>query len=246
MATARLLIVDDEPANLSLLSRILEEKYDIFSATDPLKALEFLKTAPPIDLVLSDIEMPEMRGPDLLREVCRISPATAGVLMSGNEEALSELPAGTRFLRKPFSPYELRTLVELVLKEARELAAALAGEREKSKALIDQARRLRFESREARRETARIRNRLRVTLDLPSVPALPEQGIDTIICSSCAGELLSTVQVCNYCSQPIGLHTIVREGHLYGIAHDGEIRMHGLDLRKAQEITFFLNGIAKD
>src|ERR1035438_3622341 len=60
------LVVDDTPANLSLLSNLLKDQYRIKVANNGIKALELAAAAPP-DLVLLDIMMPEMDG----YEVCR-------------------------------------------------------------------------------------------------------------------------------------------------------------------------------
>jgi putative two-component system response regulator len=61
-----ILVVDDTPANLSLISNLLKEHYRIKVANNGFKALELAHAAPP-DLVLLDIMMPDMDG----FEVCR-------------------------------------------------------------------------------------------------------------------------------------------------------------------------------
>lgn len=63
---ATILLVDDVPANLSLLSGILRDDYRIQLATSGPKALELVEAAAP-DLILLDIMMPEMDG----HEVCK-------------------------------------------------------------------------------------------------------------------------------------------------------------------------------
>jgi DNA-binding NtrC family response regulator len=144
METARLLIVDDKPEILNLVSRVLRDRYEVFSASSPRNALEIVKTKPLIDLVLSDVEMPEMRGPELINEVIEISPSTAVMLMSGNEEIQTDLPANILFLRKPFSSQELHASVEAAL--------AVAG----NAALIEQHARLNCELNEGIFKSAKI------------------------------------------------------------------------------------------
>jgi len=62
-----ILIVDDIPANIDILSAILKENYTVKAATSGLKALGIAESATPPDLVLLDVMMPDMDG----YEVCR-------------------------------------------------------------------------------------------------------------------------------------------------------------------------------
>ena len=61
-----ILIVDDTPDNLKLLSGLLKESYRVKVANNGRKALEIAATAPVPDLILLDVVMPEMDG----YEVC--------------------------------------------------------------------------------------------------------------------------------------------------------------------------------
>lgn len=111
----RILIVDDEPSTLHLMTRILEERYEILPASGPWSALEIIRNKSQIDLIISDMEMPDMRGADLLIEIHRLFPSIKGVLMSGNADLLGELPMGVPFLKKPFSTTELFEVIETAL-----------------------------------------------------------------------------------------------------------------------------------
>ncbi|MEI7670947.1 MAG: two-component system response regulator [Deltaproteobacteria bacterium] len=103
------LVVDDTPANLSLLTNLLRERYRVKVASSGAKALELATTAPP-DLILLDIMMPEMDG----YEVCRrlkddtrtlripIIFLTAKTSMEDEEEGL--LMGAVDFIHKPISP----------------------------------------------------------------------------------------------------------------------------------------------
>jgi DNA-binding NtrC family response regulator len=157
--------VDDEPIILNLIAKALEPKYEVLVSKSPRHALELLRTTPPIDLVLSDVEMPEMRGTDLLREVHRISPTTASVMMSGNESVVKETPDGARFLAKPFSLDELQIVVESLLAESRALTSSVAEERQRLNISIQQTRQLRRETRDVRQESGRIRKKLAERLE---------------------------------------------------------------------------------
>ncbi len=67
----RILVVDDEPANITLMGNILEGSYDIFVAMDGEDGLRIARSLPPPDIILLDIMMPGMDG----YEVCRILQA---------------------------------------------------------------------------------------------------------------------------------------------------------------------------
>lgn len=111
MSTATILIVDDEPLVLELAERALARSgYDVLAVQSGPEALEILKQKRPIDLVLSDVVMPGMSGPELLKSVKQLSPSTAAVLMSGYLSA-DQIDAAVPFVRKPFS---LPTLVGTV------------------------------------------------------------------------------------------------------------------------------------
>ena len=66
-AKARVLVVDDTPANLALISGLLTEKYKLSVANSGEKALRLAAGAPAPDLILLDVMMPVMDG----YEVCR-------------------------------------------------------------------------------------------------------------------------------------------------------------------------------
>ena len=61
-----ILLVDDDPANIQIAREILKDTYKTRIATSGSKALQLVKVAPPPDLILLDVNMPEMDG----HEVC--------------------------------------------------------------------------------------------------------------------------------------------------------------------------------
>ena len=69
----KILIVDDEPDMLKLLSMILKEKtpYDITTTNNPLEALELVKKGA-FDLVISDLKMPGLDGIELIDAVKQV------------------------------------------------------------------------------------------------------------------------------------------------------------------------------
>ena len=78
MSTPRVLVVDDEPAVLRLVSKALSVRgYEVYAAASPMQALHLARAAPCFDLVVSDVIMPEMCGPELVRRISRICPHAA-------------------------------------------------------------------------------------------------------------------------------------------------------------------------
>jgi len=117
MAMARVLVVDDEPGVLRFVSTALSRRgYQVESADHPRQALNIAKTAPPFDLVLSDVIMPEMCGPQLVKQIAAICPKAAIVLMSGHL-GCEELPGNSRFIGKPFLLPDLFKVVEQALED---------------------------------------------------------------------------------------------------------------------------------
>ncbi len=156
MATARVLIVDDEPPILELAARALGAAgYDVLRASTPARALELVRGEHPIDLVLSDVVMPEMQGPQLVTEIRRVSPSTGAVLMSGYVGA-AEVPADVPFLVKPFSPRDLIATVQRALAALAALREDAERARKKSQALSLESQRLCAETREVTRQTEKI------------------------------------------------------------------------------------------
>lgn len=107
---------NDEPSVLRLVAGALSlQGYEVHAAPHPVQALELAKMASPcFDVVVSDVIMPEMCGSELVRNIKRISPNTAVVLMSAHisSEALPEYAA---FISKPFRIEDLYSVVEKAL-----------------------------------------------------------------------------------------------------------------------------------
>lgn len=111
-AKPRVLVVDDQPANVRLLEAILEPRgYDVRTASSGAEALAAID-ADDTDLVLLDIVMPGMDGYAVCRAI-RERPATAYlpvvmVTASGDEQKIQALEAGADdFLTKPINKSEL-------------------------------------------------------------------------------------------------------------------------------------------
>ena len=119
--TATVLLVEDEEAVRRGGKRMLETRgYTVHEAASGLEALDIIKElGGDIDIVVSDVVMPEMDGPSLLREVRKEYPDLKFVFVSGYaEDAFAKnLPENAQFgfLPKPFSLKQLATVVKEVI-----------------------------------------------------------------------------------------------------------------------------------
>src|SRR3954466_1751341 len=75
---SKILVVDDTPDNLFLMSALLEDKYELVTASSGAQALEIARSAEPPELILLDIMMPEMDGYEVMRRL-RKDSCTASI-----------------------------------------------------------------------------------------------------------------------------------------------------------------------
>ncbi len=118
---ATVLVVDDEPVVLRAVGRQLRSLgYEVLEAGSGGAALERLaQHRGAVDLLLSDVLMPGMNGPDLVRRVQALRPGTPVLLMSGYYgDDLPDSPSlalSVPLLRKPFTRDELAAAVAAAL-----------------------------------------------------------------------------------------------------------------------------------
>ncbi len=116
----KVVLVDDEPGVLRALTLLLQAlKCHVSPFGNPGEALSYLVTRPPVDLVLSDMRMPEFSGAQLLAKLRQSDPVVPFILMSGHashEEVSEARTLGLQgFISKPFTPVQLAELVARVL-----------------------------------------------------------------------------------------------------------------------------------
>lgn len=126
---ARVLVVDDEPAVLAIVRQLLSDRYDVRFATSGARALALAEAAPP-DLVLLDVEMPDMDGYAVCRQIratagCEETPVmflTARATVEDEERGFAS--GAVDYVLKPISPAVLRARVQtqLALRRAVQLA----------------------------------------------------------------------------------------------------------------------------
>ena len=107
-----ILVVDDEAGVRVMIARMLSlAGYQVVSAQSGEEAMEIAKDyAAPLELLLTDVRMPGMSGPELVEELVKIRPGIRVMYMSAYSRDV--LPAGVRDTDIPFltKPFTMRTL----------------------------------------------------------------------------------------------------------------------------------------
>ncbi|MEW5984452.1 MAG: sigma-54 dependent transcriptional regulator [Acidobacteriota bacterium] len=111
----RILVVDDEASLRELLDIMLRrEGYAVLLAEDGRTALSILEREP-VDLLISDIKMPDISGVEVLREAKRLDPDIVGIMITAfasTDTAVEALRLGAYdYISKPFDIEELRAKV---------------------------------------------------------------------------------------------------------------------------------------
>ena len=128
MPQPTILIVDDNPENLTLLGELLRERYKVRAANSGPRALQLAVQAPLPDLILLDIMMPGMSGFEVLEQLrlddqTRDIPVIITTAMSGTDDEQHGLVLGAvDYLTKPLKPAIVlaRVHTHLELKRARD------------------------------------------------------------------------------------------------------------------------------
>ena len=121
MVIASALIIDDDADVRKMLTSILEDDgYSVeavYNGREAIKACEKL----PFDVALVDINLPDVKGTELLHELKRIQPRMVKIIVTGEPsvenavKALYEKADG--FITKPFDPHELLDTVRRLIAE---------------------------------------------------------------------------------------------------------------------------------
>jgi two-component system, cell cycle sensor histidine kinase and response regulator CckA len=112
-----ILLVDDEEGVRRLVLAVLRSNgYDVLEAGNgPAALTAYEKNAHKIDLVLTDVVMPQMSGFDLGRQLSDRAPGLKILYMSGYRDNFADAEAQRAFLHKPFTPDDLLAKVREVL-----------------------------------------------------------------------------------------------------------------------------------
>ncbi len=136
---AKILVADDE-ADLEVLIKqkfrrqIREAQYEFLFALNGLEALERLKENPDIDMVLTDINMPEMDGLTLLQRIHELNPILQSVIVSAYGDMDNIRTAMNRgafdFITKPVNFEDLEITMKKTLEHVKGLRATLKAIKE--------------------------------------------------------------------------------------------------------------------
>ncbi|SRR5579884_3702113 len=126
-----ILCVDDNEQSLSVRKVMLETRgYRVLTALTAADALQIFKSNS-VDLVLSDLIMPDFDGRQLIKEIKTLSPQTPAILFSGKITVFSydEMPADVFLPKGMYAPVELLERIRLMLVRKRgPKRAARSGE----------------------------------------------------------------------------------------------------------------------
>ena len=116
----RILVVDDEENARVALSKILtHDGYEVSSAGNGLEALNFLRSND-VELIITDLNMPEMNGLMFLRELNRSYPTSKVIMITAYGEVESYLEAITlgafEYINKPVKYDDLKKIIDKISK----------------------------------------------------------------------------------------------------------------------------------
>ncbi len=121
MASARILVADDEPNLRRVLSAILSrEGYEVRQAADGAEALERLDSS--VDVVITDLKMPRIDGMKVLQTVSAEYPKIPVIMITAFgsvDNAVAAVKAGAfDYIEKPFEQEQIRQIVEKAVRQA--------------------------------------------------------------------------------------------------------------------------------
>jgi DNA-binding NtrC family response regulator len=115
MGTTKILLVDDDTKVLDLISRFLGEAgHQVVTSDSGNQALKRLKKGR-FDLVISDVDLRDLRGTDLLKRIKRVDPSIPVILVSASDDVQKKdqaLSLGAFYYL--FKPFELDFLLGIV------------------------------------------------------------------------------------------------------------------------------------
>ncbi len=118
----KILIAEDDEMSAMLLTIIVKDlRKEIFRAKTGIEAVDICYNNPDIDLILMDIQMPDLNGDEATRKIREFNKnviiiAHTGLVLSTNKEKLIEAGCNN-YLAKPINKLELITLIESYFKK---------------------------------------------------------------------------------------------------------------------------------
>ena len=113
----KILVVDDEMANLQKLQRTFVNRYPVLVASSGREALQFVEKESDIAVIVADQRMPDMTGIDFLRQTLEPLPHAIRIILTGFTDVEVLLDAINsckvfRYMVKPWDPPDLLMTVE--------------------------------------------------------------------------------------------------------------------------------------
>lgn len=125
---ARVLFVDDEPNVLEAIQRGLRKRVELRTAASGALGLKLLAEAGPFDVIVSDMQMPEMTGAEFLSKAREFHPDSVRMILSGQSDLQATIAAVNeghifRFLCKPCSGDQLMEAIDAGVEQYRLITA---------------------------------------------------------------------------------------------------------------------------
>jgi len=116
MSLPRILYVDDEEINLELLQLTFMNELEVLTATSAKDGLQILDTNQDIEVVISDLKMPEMNGLDFIKEIKKKSQDRTCMLLTGFMESEIMMEGFNKELifRYIMKPWKKEVLMEAI------------------------------------------------------------------------------------------------------------------------------------
>ena len=133
----KILLVDDEPMNITMMTELLQDDYEVISESSGRYALKAAQETPDIDLILLDVQMPGMNGHEVCRELkgnflTENIPVIFLTVLDDQEEEATGLELGAAdYVSRPVKPAILRSRIRthVALKKNREALEQMVSER---------------------------------------------------------------------------------------------------------------------
>jgi DNA-binding NtrC family response regulator len=119
----RILVIDDDAQLCTTVRRALQTQHDVETFTSGKAAIERLRTNTNVDVILCDLIMPELTGPEIYDEISRLSPDLCSRMIFSTGGAFTEnarnflLRISNKTLEKPFDVPHLRAMVKEAVAE---------------------------------------------------------------------------------------------------------------------------------
>lgn len=120
----KIVIIEDDPALQMVIKRFIESRFQVTAFNNGMDALSYLQEGNIPDIIVSDLNTPQLNGYDFIKQVksSGFFNAIPVIILSGEESTESRikcLEAGADdYIVKPFNPRELEARINVILKRS--------------------------------------------------------------------------------------------------------------------------------